>query len=134
MHRSSQHCRSSRLRSISLVVHIELGQHVLGISQHVHQMRNWGTLVTPDITDAALQQGLGDREDPLAAELFSCPESQFLDFLFERAFSHECQSCRWPAGTINKKAASAAAPPPRQRPAGDVPVPEALQKIGKQCQ
>ena len=50
-------------------MHIEVGQDALGIRQHVHQMRDRRALIATDITDAGLQQRLGDREDALAAAM-----------------------------------------------------------------
>ena len=61
-------------------MHAELVEHVLGVRQHVHQMRDRRTLIAADIGDAGLQQRLGDRENALAAEGLPFPQLQILDF------------------------------------------------------
>ena len=65
-----------------------LGQDVLRVGKHVHEMRDRRALVAGDIGDAGFEQGLGDREDALAVERLAAPEPQLLDFLDEGPFSH----------------------------------------------
>ena len=67
-------------------MHAELGHHVLGVDQHVEQMRHRRALIAADIGYARLQQRLGDREDAFATEGLAVAEPQRLDFLLERAF------------------------------------------------
>ena len=69
-------------------MHAELGHHVLGIDQHVEQMRHRRALIAADIGDAGLQQRLGDRQDALAAENLAVAELQGFHFLRKRAFRH----------------------------------------------
>ena len=64
-------------------MHAELGHHVLGVDQHVEQMRHRRALVAADIGDAGLQQRLGDRQNALAAKNLAVAELQRLDFLRE---------------------------------------------------
>ena len=64
-------------------MHAELGHHVLGVDQHVEQVRDRRALIAADIGDAGLQQRLGDREDALAAEGLAVAELERLDFLLE---------------------------------------------------
>ena len=76
------------LRRRGLEMHAELVEHVLGVGEHVHQMRDRRALIAADIGDAGLQQRLGDRENALAAEVLAVAELQVLDFSSERAFRH----------------------------------------------
>ena len=64
-------------------MHAELGHHVLGIDQHVEQVRHRRALVAAHIGDAGLQQRLGHREDALAAKGLAVAELERLDFLRE---------------------------------------------------
>lgn len=75
-------------------MHVEFSQQVLSIGEHIHQVRDRSPLVAADITDATLQQRLGNRQNPLAMEFCPGAKSQFLYFMFERTFSHRCQRCR----------------------------------------
>ena len=61
----------------------EFLQDLVGVGQHVHQVRDGRTLVAGHIAHAGLQQGLGDREDALAAELFARADAQLLDFFLK---------------------------------------------------
>ena len=70
-------------------MHAELGHDVLGVDQHVEQMRDRRALVAADIGHARLQQRLGDREDAFAAEGLAVAELERLHFFLERAFHAE---------------------------------------------
>ena len=67
----------------------ELVEHVLGVGQHIHQMRDRRALIAADIGHAGLQQRLGDGENSLAAEFLAFAEFEILHFACERAFRHE---------------------------------------------
>ena len=69
-----------------LQMHAEFGHDVLGIDQHVEQMRHRRALVAADIGHARLQQRLGDGEDAFAAEGLAVAQPERLHFLLERAF------------------------------------------------
>ena len=56
-------------------MHAEFFQHRLRVGQHVHQVRNWRTLVTTHVADAAFEQRLGDGENTLAAKLVAGAEA-----------------------------------------------------------
>ena len=62
-------------------MHAEFAQNTLSVREHVHQMADRRALIAADITDAALQQRLGDGEDALASKLLAGAEPQLLDFL-----------------------------------------------------
>ena len=64
----------------------ELAHHVLGIDQHVDQMRHRRALIAADIAHARLQQRLGDGDDAFAVKGLAVAEPQELDFLAERTF------------------------------------------------
>ncbi len=56
----------------------EFVEDVVGVGQHVHQMRDRRALVAGHVRHPGLQQGLGDREDSLAAEFLTVrPASSF---------------------------------------------------------
>src|SRR6185312_12408525 len=82
------HGRGRGFRGAGLEVHAELGQDVLRIGEDVHQVRDRRPLVAADITYARLQQGLGDRQDALAAKLRAGAEPQRLDLFGERPLGH----------------------------------------------
>ena len=69
-------------------MHAELGENVLRIREHVHEMRNRRALIAADVSDAGLQQRLRDRENAFATKLLACAEAQRLHFLRERALGH----------------------------------------------
>ena len=66
----------------------ELVEDVLGVGQHIHQVRDRRALVAADIGDARLQQRLGDRQNAFAAENLPFAEPQILDFAGKGTFSH----------------------------------------------
>ena len=72
----------------------ELGHHILGVDQHVEQVRHRRALIAADIRHAGLQQRLGDREDAFAAEGLAFTQPQRLDLFLERTF-HACLRSRW---------------------------------------
>ena len=61
----------------------ELGHDVLGVDQHVEQVRHRRALIAADIAHARLQQRLGDGEDALAVEFGAVAEPQRLHLGFE---------------------------------------------------
>ena len=63
----------------------QLVQKVLRFDQHVDQMRDRRALVAADIGHARLQDGLGDRQDALAAEDFTIAQPERANLLGERA-------------------------------------------------
>ena len=66
----------------------ELLQNVVGVGQHVDQVRDRRALVAGDVGHAGLQQRLGDRQDAFAAEFLAGAELELGDLLLERAFRH----------------------------------------------
>ena len=72
----------------------ELAQHLVGVGEHVDQVRDRRALIAGDVRYAGLQQRLGDGENALAAELLSRAEPKLRDFTFERAFRHQCPLVR----------------------------------------
>ena len=64
-------------------MHAEFAEDFLRVGQHIHQMADRRALIAADITDAALQQRLGDGENPLAGEFLAAAQFEFLDFLGE---------------------------------------------------
>lgn len=69
-------------------MHAEIVEHILGVCEHVHQMRDRRTLIAADIGNAGLQQRLGQCEDTLSVKGVAIAEPQILDFPGERTFSH----------------------------------------------
>jgi hypothetical protein len=66
----------------------QVAQHVVGIGEHIDEMRDRRALIAGDVGDARLQQRLGDGENSLAAEFLPRAEPKFCDLAFERAFCH----------------------------------------------
>ena len=66
----------------------EIGHDVLGVDQHVHEMRHRRALIAADIGHARLQQRLGDGQDAFAAKHLALAQAQRLNLFFERAFGH----------------------------------------------
>src|SRR5206468_660860 len=66
----------------------ELLHDVAGIGEDVHEMRDRRALVAGDVTDAALQERLGDGQDAFAAKLLAGADPQLLNFLRERTLGH----------------------------------------------
>ncbi len=67
----------------------ELVEHVLGVGEHIHEMRDRRPLVAADIRHARLQQRLGDGENSLAAEFVTVAQLEILHFACKRPFRHE---------------------------------------------
>lgn len=80
MHGGGQHGGGGRFRGARLEMHAEFAQNVLRVRQHVHQMADRSALVAADISDAALQQRLGDGENALARKGLAGAEAQFFRF------------------------------------------------------
>ena len=86
--RGGKRCSGRRLAGAGLEMNVELTQDLFGVGEHVHQMRDRRALVARDVSDARLQQRLGDGEDALAMELLPVTELEVLHFLRERSFGH----------------------------------------------
>ncbi len=82
--RAQQRCRRG-LVGAGLEVDAQLVQEVLQFDQHIDQMRDRRALVAADIGDARLQDGLGDREDALAAEDLAIAQPERTHLLAEGA-------------------------------------------------
>ena len=80
----AEHGRRRRLVGAGLEMDAELGHHVLGVDEHVEEVRHRRALVAADVAHAGLQQRLGDREYALAAEHRALTEPQRFDFRLER--------------------------------------------------
>ncbi|MPN35731.1 hypothetical protein SDC9_183230 [bioreactor metagenome] len=65
-----------------------LDQDVLGIGQHVHQMRDRCALVARDVVHAGLQQRLGHCQDAFTVEYLAGTQTELLDLFDKRAFCH----------------------------------------------
>ena len=76
-------------------MHAELIEDGARIGQHVHEVRDGRALIAADVTDARLQQRLGDGEDGLALEGLARRELQRLHFRREGSFGHD-RLCRCP--------------------------------------
>ena len=63
-------------------------QRVVGVGEHVEQMRDRRAGIAADVTDAGLQQRLRDGENALAPEDLAFPVAELLDVLGERALTH----------------------------------------------
>ena len=70
-------------------MHAELGHDVLGVDQHVEQMRDRRALIAADVGHARLQQRLGDGQDAFAVEGLAVAQPQRLHFFLERAFHRQ---------------------------------------------
>ena len=97
--RGGERRRRRRLVGAGFEADAEVAQDVVGVGQHVDQVRDRRALVAGDIGHAGLQQRLGDGQDALAAEFLAGAELQLLDFLLERAFRHRAVPSCHPAAT-----------------------------------
>ncbi len=84
--RGAEHGRGGGLVGAGLQMHAEIADDVLGVDQHVEQVRHRRALVAADIAHARLQQRLGDREDAFAMEGLAVAELERLHLFLERAF------------------------------------------------
>ncbi len=84
--RGAQHRRGRGLIGAGLEVHPEVADDVLGIDQHIEQMRDRRALIAADIAHARLQQRLGYREDALAVEGLAVAELERLHLFLEGTF------------------------------------------------
>ena len=62
-------------------MHAQFLQDVVGVGQHVHQVRYRRALVARHIRHTRLQQGLGDGQNALAVELVAITQAKFLHLL-----------------------------------------------------
>ena len=83
VHRSGQGGGRRGFGSTVLEVNTQVLQNVVGVVQHIHQMRNRRALVARDIGHARFQKSLGYRQNSFAAEHFPGPGTQLLYFLPE---------------------------------------------------
>ena len=67
-------------------MHAEFREVIMGLHQHVEEVRYRRALVAADIGDAGLQQRLGDGKDALAMKHGALAKAQHLRFLAERNF------------------------------------------------
>ena len=72
----------------------EVVHHVLGVGEHIHEMRDRRALIAGDVRHARLQQRFGDREDAFAAKDVARAEPQVLNFALEGPFRHRLGSFR----------------------------------------
>jgi hypothetical protein len=63
-----------------------LVHQLLGVDQDVDEVRDGRALVAADISDAGLQQRLGDGQDALAMEHLAVAQAQQLDLFPEGPF------------------------------------------------
>ena len=78
-----QRGRGGGLAGAGLEAHAHLGQDVLRVGQHVHQVRDRRALVAGHVGHARLQQRLGDGQDAFAGEFLARAQTQLLHFLGE---------------------------------------------------
>src|SRR5581483_3028637 len=69
-------------------MHAELFEDVIGIAEHVHQVRDRRALIARHVRHAGFQQRLGNRQDSFAAKFLAAAEFELLHFFFERSFGH----------------------------------------------
>ena len=84
--RGAEHGGSRRLVGAGFEMHAEIADDVLGIDQHVEQVRHRRALITADIAHAGLQQRLGYGEDALAPEGVAVAELERLHLVLEGSF------------------------------------------------
>jgi hypothetical protein len=65
-----------------------LGQDVLRVREHVHQVRDRRALIAGDIRHAGFEQRLRDRENAFAAEHLPGTQPKLLHLVDERPLSH----------------------------------------------
>ena len=63
-------------------------QHVVGVGEHVDEVRDRGALIPGHVRYAGLQQRLGDGENAFAAEFLAGAEPELRDLALEGAFCH----------------------------------------------
>ena len=73
----------------------EVAHHVLGVGEHVHEMRDRRALIAGDVRNAGLKQGFGDRENAFAAKDLAGLKSQVLNFALEGPFRHRLAPFRY---------------------------------------
>ena len=74
--------------SAVLEVDAEFFEDVVGVGEHVHQVRDRCALVAGYVGNAGLQEGFCDGEDAFAAKFLALAEVKFLDFFFEEPLRH----------------------------------------------
>ena len=81
--RGGEHGGGRSLAGVGLEMHAELVQDLLGVGEHVDQVRNRRARIAADIADAAFEQGLRNRQNSLAAKFLPRADAQILNFLCE---------------------------------------------------
>jgi hypothetical protein len=79
---------AAAVASLALFSDAVVGEDVLRVGQHVHQMRDGRALVARHIGNPGFEQGLGDGQNALSTEHLSARKPQLLDFFDERTLSH----------------------------------------------
>ena len=88
VHRGRERRGGGRLAGAVLEMDAELLEDVVGVGEHVHQVRDRRALVARHVGHAGLEQRLGDGENALAAEFVAVAEIELLDFFLEGSFGH----------------------------------------------
>ena len=87
-HGGGQRRGGGRLAGARFEMHAEIGENILCIRQHVHQMRDRRALVAGDVADAAFEQRLGDGEDAFAAKFLAGAQLEIFHLARKGAFCH----------------------------------------------
>ncbi len=88
MHRSCHPRGGGGLGGGVLEVHVVLVEDLAGVAQHVHQVRDGGTLVAADIGDPRLEKCLGDGQDALSVEGGARALAQVQHLVGKGSFGH----------------------------------------------
>jgi len=83
-----ERCGSRGFAGAVLEADSVLRENVLGVGQHVHEMRDRRALVARHVGHARLQQRLRHSEDAFAAEKLAGAQPQLFHFLGKRTLSH----------------------------------------------
>src|SRR5439155_2153067 len=87
--RRAEQRRGSGLTARLLEVDAErLEERLVRVSQDVDEVRDRRARVAADVAHAGLEQRLGDRENPLAAQDLALAVPELLDVLRERPLTH----------------------------------------------
>ena len=78
----------------------KVGKNFLRIGQDIHQMADWGTLISCDIAHAIFQKSLCNCQNPFTTKGFACADFEMFDFFYKGPFRHSLSGSRLPA--LNK--------------------------------